>query len=247
MIPTDFWNNARRELDEIKPVFMLAEWESKDLHAAAFDMDYAWTWYDSVRAITSGKANLELLFRYYSHNEKEFPLDTFRMLFVSNHDKNSWEGTEFEQFGDALEATIVLSVLSEGMPLLYNGQEAGNTKRLAFFDRDPIEWKQHPLGDLYQKLFALKKAHPALWNGRWGARMIQVVNSAPLQVFSFVRQKEGDKVFAAINFSAETQTVTLTDGPYPGHYVDYFSQAAIELSGTPQLELPPWGYRILVK
>ena len=53
-----------------------------------------------------------------------------RMLFVSNHDKNSWEGTEYEQFGDALEAVIALSATSEGMPLLYNGQEAGNTKRL---------------------------------------------------------------------------------------------------------------------
>ena len=100
---------------------------------------------------------------------------------MSNHDKNSWEGTEFEQFGDGLEATIVLSVLSEGMPLLYNGQEAGNTKRLAFFDKDPIEWKQHPLGDFYKKLFALKKANSALWNGKWGARMIQVPNSAPSQ------------------------------------------------------------------
>jgi hypothetical protein len=130
MVPIDFWNNARRELDAIKPIFMLAEWESKDLHAEAFDMAYAWSWYDAMHAITRGQADLDLLFKYYSHNEKEYPLDALRMMFVSNHDKNSWEGTEFEQFGDGLEATIVLSVVSEGMPLLYNGQEAGNTRRL---------------------------------------------------------------------------------------------------------------------
>jgi glycosidase len=247
MVPTDFWNNARQELDAIKPIFMLAEWESKDLHAEAFDMAYGWTWYDALHTITQGKADLDLLFRYYSHNEKEYPIDALRMLFVSNHDKNSWEGTEFEQFGGGLEAAIVLSVLSEGMPLIYNGQEAGNSKRLAFFDRDPIAWQPHPQGKLYQKLFALKKANSALWNGHWGARMIQVPNSAPAQVFSFVRQKDADKVFAVFNFSAEPQTVTCADRLYHGTYTDYISRERVELSDATRFALPPWGYRIFVK
>ena len=54
-VPIDFWNNARRELDAIKPVFMLAEWETRDLHDDAFDMTYAWSWYDTVREITTGR------------------------------------------------------------------------------------------------------------------------------------------------------------------------------------------------
>ena len=79
------------------------------------------------------------------------------MTFVSNHDKNAWEGTMWEQFGDGLEAAIVLSVVGDGMPLIYNGQEAGEPKRLAFFEKDPIVWKSHPIGDLYKKLFNLMK------------------------------------------------------------------------------------------
>ena len=206
-VPLEFWNQARRELDAIKPVFMLAEWESRDLHVEAFDMTYGWSWYSFMHMIATGKENVNGLFYYYSHNEKEYPADVMRMLFVSNHDKNSWEGTEYEQFGDALEAVIALSATSEGMPLLYNGQEAGNTKRLEFFEKDPIQWKLDPMGKLYKSLFALKKKNSALWNGKWGARMIYVPNSAPLQVFSFVRQNENDKVFAVFNFSAEAQTV----------------------------------------
>jgi len=247
MVPIDFWNNARKELDALKPVFMLAEWESKDLHAEAFDMAYGWSWYDTLREITHGRADLDLLFRYYSHNEKEYPIDALRMLFVSNHDKNSWEATEFEQFGDNLEATIVLSILSEGMPLIYNGQEAGNTKRLSFFEKDPIEWKDHPQGDLYKTLFALKKVNSALWNGHWGARMIHVPNSAPSKVFSFVRRKDDDKVFAVINFSSEPQRVTFVDSLYHGKYADYFSSESVELQSSTQLELPPCGYRVFVK
>ncbi len=245
-VPTDFWNNARKELDAIKPVFMLAEWESRDLHAEAFDMTYAWSWNETMHRIAMGKADLTSLFVYYSWNEKAYPQDCMRMMFVSNHDKNAWEGTEFEQFGDALEAAIVLSVVGEGMPLIYNGQEAGNTKRLAFFERDPIEWKEHPLGSLYKKLFALKKVNTALWNGKWGARMIQVPNSAPAAVFSFVRQNGQDKVFAVLNFSAEQQSVVFEDGLYHGQYLEYFSQEVVDLSGSTQLELEPWTYRIFV-
>ena len=246
-VPLEFWNQARRELDAIKPVFMLAEWESRDLHVEAFDMTYGWSWYSFMHMIAAGRENVNGLFYYYSHNEKEYPADVMRMLFVSNHDKNSWEGTEYEQFGDALEAVIALSATSEGMPLLYNGQEAGNTKRLEFFEKDPIQWKSHPMGELYKSLFALKKKNTALWNGKWGARMIYVPNSAPLQVFSFVRQNEIDKVFAVFNFSAETQTVQFKDSLFHGKYVDHMHGNQVELSASTQLVLQPWEYRIFAR
>ncbi len=246
-VPTEFWNNVRKELDAIKPVFMLAEWENRDLHAEAFDMTYAWSWYDALHNICMGKADVNSLYRYYSWNEKAFPQDGMSMLFVSNHDKNAWEGTEFEQFGDGLESAIVLSVISEGMPLIYNGQEAGNPRRLAFFEKDPIEWRSHPLGELYKKLFALKKANTALWNGKWGARMWNVPNDVPLQVFSFVRQNERDKVFATFNFSDQTQTVTFTESLYHGVYRDYFDGSRVTLDAATQVTLEPWDYRVFVR
>jgi glycosidase len=246
-VPTDFWNQARTELDAIKPVFMLAEWESRDLHSEAFDMTYAWSWYDAVHQVTMGKADLNSLFVYYSWNEKAFPKDSYRMTFVSNHDKNAWEGTEFENFADGLEAAIVLSVVGEGLPLIYNGQEAGNSKRLEFFEKDPIVWQEHPLADLYQKLLALKKQNTALWNGRWGARMIHVPNSVPARVFSFVRQNDQEKIFVVINFSGQAQTVTCHESLFHGTYTEFFSQQPIELGASSELQLEPWGYRIWIR
>ncbi len=247
-VPVDFWNQARQELDAIKPVFMLAEWESRDLHAEAFDMTYSWSWYDAVHQVALGKkADLSGLFIYYSWNESSYPPDSLRMTFVSNHDKNSWEGTEFEQFGAGLEPAMVLSSVGEGMPLIYNGQEAGNTKRLQFFEKDPIVWKEHPNGDLYQKLFSLKKKNTALWNAQWGARMILVPNSAPAKVFSFVRRNDNDKVFAVLNFSDQPQTVTFKESLYHGEYADYLGGESVKLDGATRLSLKPWGYRIFVK
>lgn len=246
-IPTDFWNQVRRELDAIKPVFLLAEWDARDLHAQAFDMTYAWGWFEAMCKVCQGESDLAPLYVYYSWNEKAYPRDILRMNYVTNHDINAWEGSEFEMLGEGLNAAIVLSVLSEGMPLIYNGQEAGNPRRLAFFEKDPIEWREHPDGALYQKLLALKKVNTALWNAAWGARMIDVPNSAHNQVLSFVRQNEQDKVFSVINFSAHTQTIRFSDRLYHGAYREYFSGEQVTLDESSQLKLEPWGYRVFVK
>lgn len=245
-VPLDFWNNLREELDAIKPVFMLAEWESRDMHARAFDMTYTWGFNNTLHSIAKGKGNAGSLGFYYYEKNNSFPRDAIRMSFVSNHDKNAWDGTQFDLYGDALENAIVLSVLSEGMPMIYNGQEAGNTKRLAFFEKDPIKWREHPVGELYRRLFALKKANPALWNGAWGAEMIPVTNSAPSNVFSFVRMRDDNKVFAVFNFSAEEQTVTFSERLYHGSYRDFSTGEQQALEEGFALEMAPWSYRVYV-
>jgi hypothetical protein len=197
--------------------------------------------------IAQGKANLDTMFTYYSWNESSFPPDCFRMLGVSNHDLNSWTGTGAEVFGDALEATIVLSVVGDGLPLLYNGQEAGESKRLKFFEKDPIEWREHPHGALYRRLFALKHANTALWNGHWGALMMQVTNNHRTEVLSFVRGNDRDKVFAVFNFSKAAQQVKFEEGFCHGTYTDYFSGVKVTVDDTTQLELAPWAYRVFVQ
>ena len=245
-VPLDFWEGVRAELDAIKPVFMLAEWESRDLHTRAFDMTYAWSWNETMHRIAMGKADVEALKVYYAWNDRFYPRDAYRMTFVSNHDKNAWEGTEYEQFGDALEPAIVLSVVSEGMPLVYNGQEAGSDKRLVFFDKDEIEWREDEQGELYRRLFALKKEHPALWNGAAGGRMVRVPNSAEAAVLSFVRAVGDDRVLGAFNFSAEEQTVVLGEGPQAGSWRDAFTGETVELAVGQSYTLPAWGYQVLV-
>ncbi len=246
-VPIEFWNNARRELDAIKPVFMLAEWEGRDLHAEAFDMTYAFSWYETMEDIVAGKKTLDKLIRYYARDYSRHPEGGMRMVFVSNHDKNSWEGTQFEVFGEALEAAITLTVVGEGMPLIYNGQEAGNEKRLEFFEKDPIEWREHPVGDLYRRLLALQKSNTALWNGAWGAPMIRVPNDSMDKVISFVRQNDKDKVFAAFNFSDEAQTISFEETLYHGEYTNFSSGNRETLDADSRLNIEAWGYTVYVR
>ncbi len=246
-VPGDFWDAARSVLDAIRPVFMLAEWEARDLHDRAFDATYAWTWNDALHAITRGAADTTALVRYYSWREKAWPPEAMRMTFIANHDTNSWKGTQFERFGKGLHAAIALSVVGDGIPLLYCGQEAGNEKRLAFFEKDPIVWREHPVGDLYRRLFGLKHGNTALWNAPRGALMEKVPNSAERYVFSFVRANERDGVFAVFNLSAESRTATFAGTRHHGRYLDVFGGATAAFTEATALELEPWTYRVYTR
>jgi glycosidase len=247
MVPTDFWVTVRRELEQIKPVLMLAEWETRDMHYDAFDMTYAWTWNEVMHDICMGKGKIEKLFKYYSWHEKSYPRDAIKMTFVSNHDKNAWDGTEFEQFGEGLNAALVLSFVGDGMPLIYNGQEAGSAKRLAFFERDPIQWREHELADFYQKLIVLKKTKSALANGQWGAVMRHVPNSSPSNVFSFVRQDQAGGVFVVLNLSDQKVKLSFLGTLQFGIYTDYFTKKNTNIDTEFQMELAPWDYRVWIK
>lgn len=246
-IPVDFWENARQELDAIKPVFMLAEWESRDLHKKAFDMTYSWSLWDKMKDATTGKKNINGLVEYMAHDVSTFPKDGYRMTFTDNHDKNSWEGNQYSNFGDGLPACIVLACTVNGMPLVYSGQEAGLNRSLAFFDKDVIAWKEHPFYELYKKLFELKHVNQALWNGTSGGEMVRIFNDQPNRVISFAREKNGNTVIPVINFSNEAITVILNDSDYAGSYKDLFSSGRMELTGEDKITLPPWGYMVLIK
>lgn len=246
-IPVDFWDNVRAELESIRPVFMLAEWESRDLHKKAFDMTYSWSLWDKMKAATTEHKGIGGLVEYMAHDESTFPKAGYRMTFTDNHDKNSWEGTPFSNFGPGLETCIVFSNVVNGMPLVYSGQEAGLDHSLKFFDKDPIAWKPHPFTDLFTKLFALKHQNKALWNGAYGGNMVRIYNDKPEQVISFSREKDGHKVIPVLNFSDKPVTVTLDSKYEKGTYTDWFTRKKYILKGNDQMTLAPWHYLVLTQ
>ena len=246
-VPPDFWEKLRRDASAIKPVWMLAEWGQRDVHMKAFDASYGWDWAKPLMAIGQGKGDVTGLFGYFSENESAWPAGAQRMIFTSNHDENAWAGTEFERYGPALANATVLQFTGEGIPLVYNGQEAGNDRRLKFFERDPIVWKDAPQRAEYQRLIKFRDAHPALWNAPWGARMVQVTNSEPTKVFSFVRAKSGDAVMVVQNYSASPLTVSLGPVPYPGEWVEADGGAFTRLEEGSKVTLMPWTSRLYTR
>ncbi|MGE5952098.1 MAG: alpha-amylase family glycosyl hydrolase [Qipengyuania vulgaris] len=247
-VPLDFWETMRSRLDVIRPVFMLGEVQQTAWHHKAFDATYAWDWHNTTKNVAHGKGNAASFYGYYAENESLWPRQAMRMTYIENHDSNAWEGTMEENYGAALEAMTALSFTGEGLPLIHNGMEACNAKRLEFFERDPIDWNQDPdcqYGDLLARLIAFRKANPALENGQWGAVMQKVENSAPEQLLAWVRQEDGNKVLGLFNMSDRPLAATFSDGLPQGRYTDFATGRPVAIEAGHTVKLPAWGYRLL--
>lgn len=245
-VPLDFWEELRRQLDEVKPVFMLAEWDTRDLHARAFDATYGWRWKEAAQRIAQGQSSAGDMTGYFQSHVSAWPQDALRMLYISNHDQNAWDGTPDEIYGEALEVMTVLAFVSEGIPLIYNGQEAGNEKRLEFFEKDPIEWRDHPNAELFKRLIALKTDNRALWNGLAGGRTTPVMNDKPDQVVSFTREKDGNRVTGVFNLSPELAQVRLTNGPIAGTALEWATGRTVTLALDETIALRPWTANVYI-
>ena len=247
MVPTPFWDFVRKELEKIKPVFMLAEAESPGLQKHAFDMTYAWEFHNILKEIYKGKMTVSDLDKYYKKEENTYNPDAYRMVFTTNHDENSWNGTVFQRFGDAVKTFAVLCGVVKGMPLVYSGQEAGLNKPLSFFNKDTIEWKKSSFRDLYTGLVHLKLNNKALWNGLSGGEMERVKTNNDDKIFSFVREKGNEKIFVVFNLSPDNQKVEINDDKIAGSYKDFFSKTNLQLKSNFNADLSAWGYKVFVK
>ncbi len=210
MVPMPFWQRARRELDAVKPMFILAEWHTPQMHDQAFDMSYDMQLFNLLKQIAQGKAGIPELKAWWQMTTNEFPADAYRMIYTANHDTNSWQGSDQELFGESCYAMAVLAALLPGMPLIYGGQESFFTKRLAFFEKDPIVWGQYERSDFYRDLIALKTTHPALVNGSQGANL-QFVDTGNPEVLQFTRTRISSGqpdawVKVTVNLSAHSQS-----------------------------------------
>jgi len=245
-VPIDFWENVRKELDEIKPVFMLAEAEDKELHRRAFDATYNWTLWNILHRIFVNELSVKTLSEaYIAEHVSIFPKAAIRMNFIDNHDKNSWEGNQYINFGESLKAVTVFTAMMDGIPLVYSGQEAGLDRSLAFFEKDAISWDLHESEALYTTLFTLKHQNQALWNGDRGGEMVRIMNDRMDQVISFVREKNGDKVLTFVNLSKELIIVQFDTSFDTGTYINLFTSKEQSVSGTMILTMNPWDYVIL--
>jgi glycosidase len=222
-LPVAFWDEARAKLDAIKPVFMLAEADTPEMQVRAFDMTYDWVLYHKLIDVAQGRADARDLGKLYTDPPRRYPAGAYRMTFTSNHDENSWNGTDRELYGKGADAMAVLAATLPGMPLVYSGQESGLDHRLKFFDKDRIDWGSYDRAGFYRNLLALKKRHPALTNSHEPGNL-QLIDTGNPRVFAFRRVAKGDRVTVVTNLSAAPVRVTLP--------------------GAKPLALPAWGWSI---
>jgi len=228
MVPTEFWITARERLDQIKPVFMLAEAEEPELHQA-FDMSYAWDYASTIRSVGSGEEGLEAIDETLNENFERFDKEDYRMFFTTNHDENSWTGSDTDMYGENFENFAVLSATVWGMPLIYNGQESGLDKQLEFFEKDEIEWGDYKYQDFYQSLLKLNRENTALHNGEDGGDYEKVETDSDDHIFAYKRVKGEEEVFVILNFADREVDFTFNAGDQ-GSWFDLFGDTEIDVT-----------------
>ena len=244
-VPTDFWKQANTQLQAIKPLFMLAEDQSvQSLLDDAFITNYNWELKDLMNAIAAGNKDRTNFEAMATNQTFTYPTRTFPMNFITNHDENSWSGTEFDRLGEAVPAMAALTFTYPGIPLIYSGQEVGNTKRLAFFEKDLIADIDVPNATtaFYTKLTSLKSKNVALWNNST-AQLVPITGNNN-SVIAYSRSSGSNKVLTVINASSSTQKVTLDLKKLNASYYLFTTGKLAKLKTTLTLTLKPWQYEI---
>jgi len=246
MVPTPFWDSLRYELDQIKDVFMLAEAWEPELHNKAFDMTYSWEIHHIMNKIAQGEMNANDLFDRIDKERKMYSPNDFRMNFITNHDENSWNGTEFERMGDAVKTFASLSFVLEGMPLIYSGQEIGLDKRLSFFEKDTIQWRKNDFTSFYKNLLELKKSNKALRNGDKGGKIRKISSQVDSSLFAFTRESEDDKILAIFNLDKNNIRANISSGIIAGNYSELFTDEALSIENNLKIDLKAWEFKIYI-
>ena len=237
LVPLDFWMDARKALESIKPLYFLAECEDVNYHRV-FDTSYAWALMHASEKVAKSESSVHDIYNVL-HDYAQYPSGATKLLFTSNHDENSWNGTEYEKYGAAAKAWAVFTQTWKGIPLIYSGQELPNKKRLAFFDKDQIDWSamQPALHEFYKTLSAFRKSHSAIITGD----TFNLPTDAN-GVMAYIRHDAKSTVLVVLNLSLDHHKITLSHQKLQGDFQNLFSGFTYYFNNEASFELMAGDY-----
>lgn len=245
-VPTDFWEKAREEVDKVnKDTMWLAEWHEPDLLVNAFNLDYSWSGHSAIDEVMHGKRPAGHIRDTWEAERARFPKGSLHMRFTDNHD----ERRAIARFGEkGAIASQALVFLLDGVPLVYNGMEVGDTTESGFpalFEKMPIFWEikvrrpEFPL--FYRKMIELRKGSDALRRGtvEW------IRNSDEDRVISFVRRTPREEILAVVNLSSSPFAGFVEiAGDLEDVTPELEDAGSKRVSGLPAVTLKPWEFRV---
>lgn len=257
-VPTDFWENARAELDKIKPdILMLAEAHKPELLVQAFELDYSWPLHGTLTDVLQGRRRASDIRSTWEDEVSKWPRNSWHLRFSDNHD----ERRAIARFGEpAALAASALTFTLDGVPLLYNGMEIGDTTESgapALFEKLPIFWpfaeRRPEFISFYKQIMALRKSSTALRRGS----LTWLRNSDDARLVTFLRRSADEEMVVVLNLSTDPVVATVevvSDGfsdvtpdiarPLPPDAPAQMREARKRNVGLPAVSLDAWGYRM---
>jgi glycosidase len=175
----------------------------------------------------------------WEEQKAKFPRGALHMIFSDNHD----EKRAIARFGEkgTLAASALVFAL-EGVPMLYNGMEVGDTTESsgpALFENLRVFWpiveRRPEFPKTYEALTRLRRDHPALRRGD----LVWLANSDESRIVTFARHTAGEEIVFAVN---------LSNRPFQGSVSLASHESFVEMgkdtaAGLPALLLDAWGWR----
>jgi cyclomaltodextrinase / maltogenic alpha-amylase / neopullulanase len=243
-VPMSFWKRVRKDLDQVKPVFLLADGTDPALFEA-MDMTYSSDMSHMMASLFHGHNSAVSLDSIIQTENNIFPKKANRMRYLTNHDLNTWVGTLDSLMGPAHKAMAVLTYTAPGMPMVYSGQESNTAQRLEFFEKDTIQWGNYENAAFYSSLNTLKRQNEAIWNGNFGGEYTLLEVSDSADVFAYKRSKNNNTVITILNLSDKRQQYHHTEAMKGT--IRYFGDDKEVNDNQTADELEPWGYRVYIK
>ena len=241
LTPLRFWIKARHLTEKIKPdLIWLAETEEPEYYQA-FDIFYAWKWMHKTESFFKDNLEVKNLVELLKEQLQSYPDRALQMFFTTNHDENSWNGTEFEKYGVHAKALSVFSfIYPHSVPLIYCGQEIPNHKRLHFFDKDEIIWDEElQLQSFYQTLIFNRK--------RFATNdSIEYIFSEK-KLLAFRRGNGIGSVIVFLNLDNEIIHFNYNMGNEAGIYKNIFLSSSEKIDAVLEINLKPGDYLVLEK
>src|SRR5439155_225590 len=164
-------------------------------------LDYSWPLHNALTDALQGRGRASDLRAAWEEEIRHWPRGALHMRFSDNHD----ERRAIARFGEpgALAASALMFTL-DGVPLIYNGMEAGDTTESgapALFEKLPIFWhnaeRRPQFPRFYKQMIALRRSSDALQHGdlKW------LRNSDESRVVAYLRHSTNEDVLVAINLS----------------------------------------------
>jgi glycosidase len=242
LVPLHFWKTARTKCDSIKKLFWLAECDDEN-YFEVFDVNYAWSWMHLTEKLMKSEINLnDLITNLASYTS--LPKNKLKLFFTSNHDENSWNGTEFEKYGITAKSFAVLTFTYIGMPLIYSGQEIPNQKRLAFFEKDNLIWNEVlKFEDFFSTLSSLHKILP---NDK--ATIEFLPSDQSQSILSFIKKTESELILVILNLSKHDRIQFQTKhSSIIGDFINVFSDRIYQFKENEKFELMAGDYLVFRK
>ena len=241
-VPDDFWSRCIAELREAKDIFMLAEGDKPSLHTDGFNATYGWPLFSKAKEVAKGVSPASDLDTINKTYREKFPYNALFLNFTSNHDENSWNKADYETMPGSVHAPFaVLTFTTErSVPLIYSGQEEPVLRKLAFFDKDTINFDQYHRAGFYKSLTELRRNNQALGSDA-SFRKVKVGDEKFL--YAFVREKGDRKVFVLLNFSDHPEIVNIRDSSLYGFPTNILKGTNEKIGGV-SFMMQPWGYTL---